>query len=49
MKIKDFVKLAWRNLMRRKSRTLLTVLSVVIGALSIIIMLSFGFGIQKQN
>ena len=49
MKINDVLELAWRNLMRRKSRTILTILSVVIGIFSIILMLSFGFGIQKQQ
>lgn len=41
--------LAWRNLMRRKSRTFLTVLSVVIGAVAIILMLSFGYGMQETE
>lgn len=35
--------------MRRKTRTILTILSVVIGIFSIVLMLSFGFGIQKQQ
>lgn len=35
--------------MRRKTRTILTVLSVVIGIFSIVLMMSFGFGIQKQQ
>lgn len=45
----DLFKLAFSNLFRRKSRTFLTVLSVVIGAVSIILMLSVGFGFQKQQ
>lgn len=45
----DLFKLAFSNLFRRKSRTFLTVLSVVIGAVSIILMLSIGFGFQKQQ
>lgn len=49
MRSRDLFQLAWRNLMRRKSRTFLTILSVVIGAVSIIIMLSLGFGMQKQQ
>lgn len=49
MKINDVLSLSWRNLMRRKTRTFLTILSVVIGIVSIILMLSFGFGIQKQQ
>ncbi len=45
----DLFKLAFSNLFRRKSRTFLTILSVVIGAVSIILMLSIGFGFQKQQ
>ena len=45
----DILKLAGRNLTRRKSRTALTILSVVIGCVSIILMLSIGFGLQKQE
>lgn len=45
----ELVMLAWRNLRRRKSRTILTVISVVIGAVAIILMLSFGYGIQESN
>lgn len=42
------ISMAWRNLMRRKSRTFLTIFSVVIGAVAIIMMLSFGYAIQKN-
>lgn len=45
----ELILLAWRNLMRRKSRTILTVISVVIGAVAIILMLSFGYGIEDSN
>ncbi len=45
----DLLALSWRNLMRRKSRTILTILSVVIGAVAIILMLSFGYGIQENQ
>ena len=31
----ELVMLAWRNLRRRKSRTILTVISVVIGAVAV--------------
>lgn len=41
--------LSWRNLMRRKSRTFLTVFSVMIGAISIVMMLSFGYAIQRNT
>ena len=51
MKITDRFIMALRNLWRRKSRTILTILSVVIGSTSIILMLAFAEGItasQKQ-
>lgn len=41
--------MALRNLSRRKSRTILTVLSVVIGATSIILMLAFATGISNSQ
>lgn len=49
MKISDRVIIALRNLARRKSRTILTVLSVVIGATSIILMLAFATGISNSQ
>lgn len=45
----DLLMLGLRNLWRRKLRTFLTVLGVVIGAASIIIMISFGLAISKSN
>lgn len=44
----DLVKMAKGNLVRRKMRTALTVLGIVIGALSILLMISLGIGL-KQN
>lgn len=50
MSKKDLFIMAFRNLFRRKSRTILTIISVVIGTISIMLMLSFGLGIeQSQN
>ena len=49
MKISDRLLMALRNLSRRKSRTILTVLSVVIGATSIILMLAFASGISNSQ
>lgn len=49
MKISDRLLMALRNLSRRKSRTILTVLSVVIGATSIILMLAFATGISNSQ
>jgi ABC-type antimicrobial peptide transport system permease subunit len=47
MKLIDILNMGVGNLLRRKTRTLLTVLGVVIGAASIIIMLSIGFGLKE--
>ncbi len=45
----DLITMSFRNLWRRKLRTMLTVLGVVIGAASIIIMISLGLGMKKQQ
>ena len=45
----DLFLMGIKNLWRRKLRTFLTVLGVVIGATSIIVMLSLGFGMSKAN
>lgn len=42
------LKMGLRSLKRRKARTVLTVLGVVIGSLSIIIMISIGYGVNKN-
>lgn len=49
MKTNDLLKTAIQNLMRRKSRTLLTVLGVIIGCCSIIIMISIGIGMKESQ
>lgn len=49
MKMNDLISMALKNLLSRKSRTFLTILGVVIGATSIIIMLSLGFGFSKAQ
>ncbi len=49
MRISDRFIMALRNLWRRKSRTILTILSVVIGATSIILMLAFAQGISNTQ
>jgi ABC-type antimicrobial peptide transport system permease subunit len=48
MRISDLFKMGLRNLTRRKARTILTVLGVVIGSLSIIIMRSIGYGMENN-
>lgn len=45
----DLIKMSLGNLWRRKLRTLLTVLGVIIGTASIITTLSLGFGMKEQN
>lgn len=49
MRISDRFVMALRNLWRRKSRTILTILSVVIGSTSIILMLAFAEGINASQ
>lgn len=44
----DLLQMASRNLWRRKTRTLLTVLGVVIGTSSIIVMLSLGIAMDRS-
>jgi ABC-type antimicrobial peptide transport system permease subunit len=48
MKISDLLKMGIRSLFRRKVRTILTVLGVVIGCLFIIITISIGHGMDKS-
>lgn len=48
MKKIDLIGMSVRNLLRRKFRTVLTVLGVVIGASSIILMLSLGMAMDKN-
>lgn len=49
MKINDLLTTSIKNLWRRKVRTILTVIGVLIGSTSIIIMLSMGFALTKNN
>ena len=44
MRISDIIGMCFRNLWRRKIRTLLTVLGVVIGSCAIVVMISLGLG-----
>ena len=45
----DLFRMGIQNLWRRKLRTFLTVLGVIIGTSSIIVMLSLGFGMSQSN
>ena len=47
MKISDILGMSITNLWRRKTRTVLTVLGVVIGTASIVVMLSLGIGLKQ--
>ncbi|MDY3118465.1 MAG: ABC transporter permease [Peptoniphilus sp.] len=49
MSYRDLFDMAKKNLLARKLRTGLTLLGVVIGCVSIIIMLSFGYGMTESN
>lgn len=46
MKISDMIVMCLRNLWRRKGRTMLTVIGVIIGCCAIIIMISLGLGMS---
>lgn len=48
MKISDLLQLSFNNLKRRKGRTFLTVLGVVIGTCSIVLMVSIGVALEKS-
>lgn len=49
MRKQDLLSLCIQNLLRRKSRTLLTVLGVVIGCCAIVIMVSIGIGSREAQ
>ncbi len=48
MRIGDLIKMGLRNLFRRKARTALTVLGVIIGTISIVTMVSIGIGMNNS-
>lgn len=49
MKFTDLLVMSLKNLSRRKLRTALTVLGVVIGTASIVVMVSLGIGLSELN
>lgn len=49
MKVLDLLKLSISNLKRRKLRTVLTVLGVLIGTASVVTMMSLGIGLDELN
>jgi len=48
MRISDLIKMGLKNLRRRKARTALTIVGVVIGTISIVIMISIGIGMNNN-
>ncbi|OXN00815.1 ABC transporter permease [Bifidobacterium vansinderenii] len=49
MRFDDILRLCAQNMFRRKSRTILTVLGVIVGCCSIVLMISLGAGVSEQN
>lgn len=49
MKIIDLLRMSSSNLFRRKLRTMLTILGVIIGTASIVVMVSLGLGLNKST
>ncbi|MBR3921098.1 MAG: ABC transporter permease, partial [Oscillospiraceae bacterium] len=47
MRILDIIGMSFKSLWRRKVRTLLTVLGVVIGSCAIVVMISLGLGMDN--
>lgn len=48
MRWSDLLRMSVTNLRRRKLRTFLTILGVVIGTASIVVMISLGLGMQES-
>ena len=48
MNTRDLIALCTRNLLRRRTRTVLAVVGVVVGVCAIIVMLSIGFGLKES-
>ena len=49
MKISDLLKLSTDNLRRRKGRTALTVIGVVVGTCAIVVMISLGIATNRRT
>ena len=49
MKFLDLLRLSSSSLLKRKIRTILTVLGVTIGVASIVVMVSLGLGLNKSS
>ncbi len=49
MRVNDLVKMGLMNLWRRKGRTILTILGVLIGSVSVVLMISIALGSEKTT
>ena len=49
MSHRDLARVCLQNLLRHKARTFLTVMGVVLGCCSVIIMISIGIGMKKSQ
>lgn len=49
MRISDLLSMALKNLWRRKSRTFLTVLGVLVGSVSVVLMVSIALGTERAS
>lgn len=49
MKTRDLITVCLQNLSRHKARTLLTVLGVIVGCCSVVIMISIGIGMKDAQ
>ena len=49
MKISDLINMCVQNLLRRKVRTMLTIVGVVVGTCAIVVMISIGVGMQAST
>ncbi len=49
MKLRDMLRMSASSLWKRKIRTVLTVLGVVIGTASIVVMISLGLGLKRAS
>ena len=48
MNSRDLIELCWGNLLRRRTRTILSIIGVVVGTAAIVVMLSIGFGLSQS-
>lgn len=48
MNSRDLIDLCFRNLLRRRTRTLLAVIGVIVGTCAIVVMMSIGFGLSDS-